>query len=244
MAKLGKQKFSLADGHESARTTFSGTIEMYLHYDTDGDFFYFPTDEMKKYFPEDSFDTFYKNTFGSCNTKQKAINVIEMLLAKEVKETRKLRIEIGMNSDLYKIHNPKHKREAGKNDDIRTWSFEQERIVDPTLPKYLQEMLERGGGVYGHGLTLKFERIMEVEVNGIKRYADCDKNWQYKKKSLSGHGANLIDWTPAAEAFLMDTQHRIDELGKVILNFFNAGDKAENLILKMESNVKLLPDGK
>lgn len=243
MAKLGKQKFSLIDGHEAARTTFSGTIEMYLHYDTDGDFFYFPSEEMKKYFPEGSFDSYYKSTFGDCNTKQKAIDVIEMLLAKEVKETRKLRIEIGMNSDLYNVRNPKHK-ESVAGADIKTWSFEQPTIIDPTLPKYLQDMLSRGSVYDSRGLTLKFYRIMEVEVNGIKKYAGCDENWKYKKKSLSSHSDNLIDWTPASEAFLIDTQSRIDELCKIILKFFNAGDKVENLILKMESNVKLLPDGK
>jgi len=244
MAKLGKQKFSVTGEHDSVRTTFSGTIEMYLYYDTEGDFFYFDRAEMEKYLPKDSVGSYHKTVFGECNTKQKAIDIIETLFATEVKETKKLRIEIGVNSDLYKVQNPKHKKEAGKSDDIRTWSFEEERIIDPTLPQYLREMLERGGSVYGHGLTLKFDRIMEIEVKGIKKYVECDKNWHYKRSHFSGHDANLIDWTPSAEAFLIDTQGRIDELGKIILKFFNAGEKAESLILKMESNVKLLPDGK
>lgn len=243
MAKLGKQKFSMTGEHNSARTTFSGTFELYLYYDSEGDYFYFDTKEMKQYLPEDAVSDYHKSVFSSCNTKQKAIDIIEILISSQLKEKRMLRISLGMPSEIYKVKNPNYKRsEPGAH--ISTWRFEDPTITDPTLPKYLQGMLD-GGGVYrGSGLTLEFVRIMEVEVNGKKMYAGCDENWKYKKSSLSSHAANLIDWTPEAEQFLINTQHTLDSLCHLVLNFFNAGDDVQNLLGKMQSKTNLLTDGK
>jgi len=241
MAKLGKQKFSMTGEHNSARTTFSGTFELYLYYDSEGDYFYFDTKEMKQYLPEDTVSDYHKGVFSHCNTKQKAIDIIEVLISSQLKEKRKLRIVLGMPSEIYKVPNPKYKK-SEPGSDIRTWRFEEQEITDPTLPKYLQEMLS--GGVYrGSGLTLEFYRIMEVEVNGKKMYAGCDENWKYKRKDLSSHAANLIDWTPEAEQFLMNTQHTLDSLCKLVLNFFNAGDDVQNLLGKMHTKTNLLTDG-
>lgn len=241
MAKLGKQKFSLSGDHNSSRTTFSGTIELYLHYSTEMDFFYFDREEMKKYLPEDVMANFKEHVFGDCDTKDKAVRVIELLISSQIKEKRKLRIEIGMSSDIYKVPNP----EYGKNKDhsLKNWNPQDPTIIDPALPSYLKEMLGRGGGVYGgSGLTLNFSRIMEVELNGTKRYAGCNSDWKYTRSDLSHHGANLIDWTPEAEKFLIETQSTLDSLCGIVLKFFNAGDNVENLLLKMGNN-KLLGEG-
>lgn len=240
MAKLGKQKFNILGEHDSGRTTFSGTIEMYLYYSAEDDMFYFHPDELKKHIPEEEIGWF-KNLFSGCKTKRQAVDVVEMLLAREVKETKKLRIEIGMNSALYKTKNPKHK-ESKPGTPIKEWSFEEKEITDPSLPKYLRDILERGGVYSGHGLTLNFVRIMELEINGMKRYAACDENWKYDRKHLSSHNDNLIDWTPAAEQFLINTQKMLDDMCQVVLKFFNNGDDVNALIKRMEenSNIKLL----
>jgi hypothetical protein len=230
MAKLGKQKFSIFGDHESGRTTFSGTIELYLYYSSEDDMFYFHPEELKKYIHEDI--GWFKNVFDGCRTKQQAIDVVELLLAKEVKETKKLRIEIGMNSSLYKVKNPKHK-ESKPGTPMREWSFEEKEIIDPSLPEYLKNILERGGVYSGHGLTLSFTRIMELEINGMTRYTVCDQNWKYDRKNVSSHSTNLIDWTPEMEKFLLDTQQKLDNLCKLVLEFFNAGQDIQSLLKKV-----------
>lgn len=237
MAKLGKQKFNLLGEHNSARTTFSGTIELYLYYNTDKDYFYFDELEMKKYLPNDS------ASFVHCKTKEQALNVIEILVSNKIKETRKLRVEIGMNSDLYKILNPKYeKSESGS--DLTGWRAPMDKhIINPEFPQYLQDMLQRGGGVYGgSGLTLKFYRIMELELNGEKLYVECDENWKYERKHFSGHDFNLIDWTPQAEQFLIETENTLNSLCEVVLKFFNAGKDVQSLLSKM-GNHKMLGEG-
>lgn len=234
MAKLGKQKFSLTGEHNSNRTTFAGVIEMYLQYDTEGDFFYFDTTEMKKYLKEDSVSPFSKSLFGDCNTKDKAIGIIELLISNSITETRKLRIEIGMNSELYKVPNPLAKEK-------RDWSAD-EVIINPDFPTYLKDMLSRGGMYKDKGITLNFERVMEVELNGIKLYGTCDKDWKYERKNLYSNSGNLIEWTLPAEEFLMDTQNKLDAMCKVILDFFNAGEKVENLLSKMTVSTNLLTE--
>jgi hypothetical protein len=198
MAKLGKQKFNILGDHNSSRTTFSGTIELYLYYSSEDDIFYFDTEELKKYIPETSL-TWYKSMFEGCRTKNEAVSVVEMLLASQIKETRKLRISIGMNSDIFKVPNPKYKKKV-PGSPMKDWNFEEQTITDPTLPQYLKNMLK--DGLYGgHGLKIEFVRIMELELNGLKRYAGCDKNWKYNRSHLSSQSENLIDWTPAAEDF-------------------------------------------
>jgi hypothetical protein len=235
MAKLGKQKFNLLGEHNSSRTTFRGTIELYLHYNTDKDFFYFEEIELKKYLPNDSV------SFAHCKTKEQALNVIEILVSNKIKETRKLRVEIGMNSELYKVLNPKYeKTESGS--DLSNWRVPMDmHITNPEYPQYLQDMLQRGGAVYGGaGLTLNFHRIMELELNGEKLYVECDKDWKYERKHFSGHDFNLIDWTPQAEKFLIETQEKLTNLCQMVLKFFNAGDDIQSLFKKMESNIKML----
>ena len=114
-------------------------------------------------------------------------------------------------------------------------------ITNPEYPQYLQDMLQRGGAVYGGaGLTLNFHRIMELELNGEKLYVECDKDWKYERKHFSGHDFNLIDWTPQAEKFLIETQEKLTNLCQMVLKFFNAGDDIQSLFKKMESNIKML----
>ena len=236
MAKLGKQKFNLLGDHNSGRTTFRGTIELYLYYDTERDYFYFDREEMKKYLPDDQVD------FSHCKTKEQAVSVIEILVSSKIKETRKLRVEIGMNSDLYKVLNPKYEKvESGS--DLRNWRAPLDQFVtNPSLPEYLQDMLARGGVYEARGLTLTFHRIMELELNGEKLYVDCDKDWKYERKHFSGHDFNLIDWTPEAEKFLIETQKTLDSLCEVVLKFFNAGKDVQSLLSKM-GNHKMLGEG-
>jgi hypothetical protein len=233
MAKLGLQKFSLTGEHNSARTTFSGTIEMHLYYNSERNYFYFNIEDIKKYIPEESAPYSEGKAFGHCETKQDAIAVMELLISSNIKEKRMLRITIGMSADLYKIDNPK----AGQR-------FEDPTIVNPELPQYLQKMIDNTGVYYGKGLTLSFVRIMELELKGKKMYAGCDENWKYDKKDITSHAANLIDWTPAAEQFLLQTQEKLDSLCKLVLEFFNAGEDVNNLLSKMTATTNLLTEGK
>lgn len=237
MAKLGKQKFNLLGDHNPEKTTFSGTIELYLYYDTEKDYFYFDKEEMKKYLPENVVCDFQSHMFGHCKTKEEAINIIEMLVSSKIKETRKLRIEIGMADENYKIPNPDYdpnRRDFGSNE---------VKIADPALPQYLRDMLKIGGVHYNStGLALRFERIMELELNGKKLYVSCDKDWKYSRKHFSGHDFNLINWTPQSEQFLINTQNMLNDMCQVVLKFFNNGDDVNALIKRMEnnSNIKLL----
>lgn len=232
MAKLGKQKFHISGSYMAARTTYIGDIEIFLYYNTDKDFFYFDREEMKKYLQDAAPDHFF---FTECDTKAKAIHKFQSLISTEVIETRMLRVKLGIPSRIWKKKNPNYDPEH-KTSRL----FEDQYIPREDIPEYLQLMLSKGSCYAASGLSLEFERVMKVEVNGKAYYTSCNEKWQYDRTSMSSYCEGLIDWTEPMETFLLETQSRLDALCEVVLKFFNAGETVEALFEKINSNQKLL----
>jgi len=233
MAKLGKQKLHLTGSYMAGRTTYRGDVELYLYYNTEKDYFYFDVQEMKKYIGDAAPQ--HGGFFSDCDTKEKALNKFQSLIKEEVTETRMIRIKIGMPSRIWKVPNPEYDK---SNETHRM--FSEERIPNPALPDYLLKMLDKGSCYSKSGLTLEFERVMKVEVNGIMYYAACKENWSYDRTSLSSYSEGLIDWNEPLETFLMKTQDNIDALCLIVLNFFNAGKDISSLMDRINKDQKLL----
>jgi hypothetical protein len=241
MAKLNKQKFELDGSYVEGRTTFSGDIELHLHYNTSKEFFYFDRDELLKYFDKSSIPDYVENLFNDCDTKRKAVDVLMVLVKKNLKEKRMISMELGMPSKLYSVRNPEY---DAQSEDDKSWGLVSKTIIDPTIPDFLNKILDAGKMYSAYGVSLSFQRVMEVEFNGVKRYASCDENWNYKRSNLHSGGHNLIEWSQEREDFLLGVQQKLDDLGKMILDYLNVPD-IEEFYLKMETDSsKLLGNGK
>lgn len=233
MAKLGKEKFSVNGIHTQGRTTSHGQVELFLYYDTTKYYFYFEREEMKKYFLYADNDLQSSSSlFSQCDTRDKAIGVVIAMLSKDSVEERWLRIELGMPSELYKIANPKYGVEGAD------WA-EQPDMIDDKLPKFLQDMLNRGGIHNGRGISIAFQRIIKITNRNKSVYAACDEKWEYKKKDVGGHSPNLIEWSAEKEFFLMNMQGQMDNMCKMVLEFFNV-KSVEELSQRMASRIKLI----
>ncbi len=237
MAKLNKQKFNNVGFHREERTTSSSNIELYLYYNTEDEYFYFDIIELLKYFKKEDLPN-TKSYFGKCDSKEKAINAMKALIVKGGKETKYLRIMIGMPDMHWKIANPE-KNERG------SYSYEK-YISDPNIPPYLADMLKRGKthSDTSSGLTIDFTKVIKIEQNNSIHFVECNKEWGYRESSLSGNGDNLIEWTQEREDFIINAQNKLNNLCMSVLNYFNAGDDVNKLFERMESNNNLLDIGK
>lgn len=226
MAKLNKEKFELGGYHKNYRTTGSGDMELYLHYDVHHHTFYFEGDEIKKHLGE----KVTAPDFSKCFTREDAIKVMKWMIDKNTVNTKMIRIEIGMPSELFCVPNPAYKIEG----------YDKKEIINPSLPKHLAEMLNGSFGE-GSGLSIKFQRVMKIESNGVAGVADCDENWNYDKRYVHrwSREGNLIEYTPEREAFLTNVQNQMNLMCKKVLDFFKE-ESLEKLYKKMESNTKLL----
>ena len=234
MAKLHKQKFDILGVHNEAQTTVSGDVELYLHYDTKNDFFYFDNKEIDKVFNIKSwFD------FKGCKTKKQATSIIELFISDSLVETRVLVLKIGVPKGLWNVKDPNYKESS---DGIR---YNSDTIPNPELPKYLVEMLKaKSLHDVSSGITLDFERVMKLEFNGMTQYSQCNKDWEYDKSHLHRNGQNQIEWTQEMEDFLINAQEKINSLSKMVLDFFNAGDDVSSLMEKVDiDSSKLLGNG-
>lgn len=232
MPKLNKEKFELTGHHIKDRTTFPGQVEMFLHYDTDKHFFYFEGKDLSKYLGEKEGHIWVN--FNSCDTRQKAIDIVKTLLAENTTKTKMLRIELNMPFKIYSKKNPKFKQENS--------IFEDELVIDGDLPEYLKEMLWRSS-MHGSGLSIVFERVMKIESNGHAVYANCNEKWEYSLSKTGTYSRNLVEWSPEREGFLISMQAQMDEMCKKVLDFFTAKNLNE-FFTRLESNVKLISDGK
>lgn len=208
MAKLGKQKFNLLGSYIPERTINKGDIEMHLYYNTENDYFYFEDSDLKKYINEDILhpDIFFKE----CNTKDKAVNKVQTLFKVEAIETKMLKVMLGIPSRLYK-----------------------EQL---NLPPYLVQMLY-AGSLYNKGIiSLDYEKVMRLEINGSTYYVKCNSDWKYDRRCINEDSKGLIEWTESVEKFLVDTQNKIDELCLTVLESFNAGETVEQLLEKIKSD--------
>lgn len=227
MAKLNKQKFNLVGYYNEERTTASGDIELTLYYNAEKEYFYFEDIELKKYLREEDIPM-TSAYFRECDTKSKAIDAMTALIVKGGVETRYLKIELKMPSDLFKIPNPETIKSLGYDN----------HIIDPKFPKYLADMLDNIHSA--SGLSIGFERVIKLQVKDIKHYVYCDKDWKYNSKSLHGRGGNLIEWTEEREKFLIDIQEKLTKLCHIVLNYFNAGEDISELFKRMESGNSFL----
>jgi hypothetical protein len=225
MAKLNKEKFEIGGYHKNYRTTGSGDMELYLHYDVHHHTFYFEGDEIRKHLGE----KVNVADFSKCFTREDAIKVMKWMIDSNSVNTKMIRIEIRMPSELYKVPNPSFNK----------GSYEK-YIINPAFQKHLAEMLD-GSSIDGSGLSIKFQRVMKIESNGVAGVADCDENWDYDKRYVHrwSKEGNLIEYTPEREAFLINVQNQMNLMCEKVLDFFNA-ESLDKLYTKMESNVKLL----
>lgn len=230
MAKLNKEKFELGGHHKNYRTTTDGDMELYLHYDVHHHTFYFESDEIQKHLGE----KVKSPDFSECFTREDAIKVMKWMIDENTANTKMLRIEIKMPSELFCIPNPAYKKNSHN---------EKEEITNPSFPKHLAGMLENFYD--GSGLAIKFQRVMKIESNGITGVADCDENWKYDKRYVHrwSKEGNLIAYTPEREAFLINVQNQMNLMCEKVLDFFKE-ESLEKLYKKMESNVKLLSANK
>jgi len=167
--------------------------------------------------------------FGKCRTRKDAIKLIEMLIARNGKETKMLRINLHMPSDFYKIKNPKYNKD--------NWT-EDQFITNLETPEFLDEMLENIYG--GRGISIEYKKIMKYEFGDITRYAVCNANWEFEIDKLYNNSKALIEWSPEREQFLVSMQEQLDEICKRVLNFFSVNTK-EELLTRMEDLTKSLP---
>lgn len=236
MAKLNKIKFKHTGKHVVNRTTYDEAFSLYLYFNTEQEYFYFDRDELKEYFTEDNMPS--QSLFNECYRKQDAVKLMEAYIFSELKETKMLQIELGIPTDLWHNPNPEYKKER------HSYMSGDKTIPDDSLPKYLLDILG-GGSLYGSiGLTINFKRVMKVEFNGVPAYCECKEDWDYKNGHLHSNGDNLIEWSQGREDFLVNTQVKIHELSKMVMDYLNVGDNIEDFYLKMESNQNLLGTGK
>lgn len=204
MAKLNKIKFNLI-GTEFRRTTFKRDIELYLYYNTENEFFYFDSNEIKKYYP-----TYNNNiSFSKCESKRMAIEMIKLYINGYKEKKRMLRVEIDIVGEI----------DINKKD----------------LCKQLQEMTgssedfkSRYDNENKREISLKFKRVLEIKSDGQSdsAYIDCDENWN-EGDSYYHYGRNLIEWSEEIESFLIKMQQQMDMLSKNLINFFNVQDVEE-----------------
>ncbi len=225
MAKLNKEKFEIGGHHKDYRTTTDGDMELYLHYDVHHHTFYFEADEIRKHLGE----KVNVADFSKCFTREDAIKVMKWMIDSNSVNTKMIRIELRMPSELFRVPNPAYNKGS-----------HEEYITNPAFPKHLAEMLD-GSFHDGSGLSIKFQRVMKIESNGVAGVADCDENWEYDKRYVHrwSKQGNLIEWTLEREAFLINVQNQMNSLCGMVLDFFNT-ESMELLMKKMESNVKLL----
>lgn len=234
MAKLGKVKFGYSGYAWKGRTTSMGDIELYLHYDSSSDIFYFNPIEVNAYLEKEREIGFYHHVFAGCRTRQSAIDVLSTLLATEGKTTKMLKIQIGIPERLWKVKNPEPKIEEK---DLRKWKPYNELIDDGKMPDYLLAMMNSYTVSERSGISISFDRVMKVEHAGVPMYASCNERWNYSPSRLSKDGKNLIEWTPERELFLIGMQEQLDELCIKVLDFFKA-DTLEKFLLRMEEQTK------
>lgn len=236
MAKLGKQKFKFDGSYMRGRTTSRGQIELYLYYDNENDHFYFSRDELKKYLDDDQLPHNPNHSiFKDCKTKQMAIDRLMTLFVKEKNEKRMIRLDLAIPSKFWTIVNPKW-----VSADESSKQLIQRRIPNPELPNFLIDILKKDNIYKGSGITIKYERIMDIEFNGSHTYAACDENWEYTSRSLSHYGENLIEWSQGREDFIIGIMSKLDTLSEMIVDYLNEPN-IEQFYLKMENNgIKLL----
>lgn len=224
MAKLKKEKFDLGSGHKSERTTSSGEIEMYLNYDASYDFFYFEMKDLRQHInPE-----LQQVNFRDCKTRSMAINIVKLLFDKSVKETKYLKIELGMPKKVYADKNEKFKDKRRDSEYLDTSS---------KMPQYLNEMMNYFTS--DNGISISIKKIMKLELNELIRYAYCRDDWGYGKEYTSNKCDGIIEWSPELEVFLNGMASQMDLMCDKVLKFFMVEDVA-TLKLKLESNTKLL----
>lgn len=93
MPKIKKEKFRL-DG-TNYETQYPGTIELTLHYDANGDFFFFPTDELKSVLGISG----PYGYFSECKTRKAAIAKVRVLLGEVTVLERYLKIRAVVGSN-------------------------------------------------------------------------------------------------------------------------------------------------
>ncbi len=222
MGKIKKEKFYITGQHLKDRTTYPGEVELTLCYDTDQDIFFFDRQEIRKFLGDSSNFT----NFDGCKTKGDAINVVKMIFAENLTETKFLKIGLKMPDRIYML-------ESGD----RNNEYSDKYIDDPSHPSHIKEMISN---IYCHsGIGMEFNRVKRLELNGFVRYVYCDKNWDYKKEHSYSDITGLIEWTEKIEMFLIQMQSQMDIMCDKVFKFFAAPD-LEQFKLRMESNDKLL----
>lgn len=204
MAKLNKIKFNLI-GTEFRRTTYKKDVELYLYYNTENEFFYFDSNEIKKYYP-----TYNNNiSFSKCESKRMAIEMMKLYINGYNDKKRMLRIEIDIVGEI----------DINKKD----------------LCEQLQEMTGHSEDFKSHydnenkrAISLKFKRVLKIKSDGQSEsaYIDCDENWN-EGDSYYHYDRNLIEWSEEIESFLIKMQQQMDMLSKNLINFFNVKDVEE-----------------
>jgi hypothetical protein len=207
MPKLGKVKIMLT-GVLRENTTYPGQIELYLHYDSSKDFFYFEPEELKKYVPNCDLKNY---NFENCRSKQEAIDIVQIFLGAHKETKRFLRIGLELIG-----HSGKSREEISEQLRVMT-TYSGSRFEN--TPKVQEETkfnsIERTIGI-------RLERVMQIKLNNSITYVSCNRNWEYENKDIGyGSNHNLIEYDPSIEQFLDKTQEQMDGLVSRITEFFN-----------------------
>jgi hypothetical protein len=223
MPKLTKEKFQWDGSYLTERTTFPTPIEMYLHYDTTKDYFYFEAKEYEPYLinKKASLD------FRLCKSKKQAMDLLGSAINKQADKKRFLRVQLGVEGNI--------------------------GLDKEMLSKHLQEMTTYGGSYYSNvsgdeqrQFSIEIERIIRVGLEGHYIFAKCDEKWQYEKSNrlvFSTWSGNLIEWDEETEIFLLSIQEGVDRLCRLVTDFFNTKN-VEELKNKIRETPNLLTQGK
>jgi hypothetical protein len=185
MPKLKKEKFTLSASVKE-RTTFTGDIELYLYYNTEHNYFYFDEHEIKNAIKLEN-----RLSFGHCDTRDKALDVIKLLIKENIVWERKFRLRLIVDKSLIEDKNEVIKR--------------------------LCDRMSYSKNQFG----LEFNRLEYTTFNGRKYYRECNQKWQPSTSINYGEYDLTIDYSEETEAFLLSMQKQIEDVSKRAIDFFS-----------------------
>ena len=216
MAKLGKVKFN-SEGKVLKNTTDRGPLTLILHYDNRKDLFYFEykdlTDQIELSTPMGS--SGFHSMFKGCDTKAKAVSIVEVLLEKNMPCERYIALRIGVNMlDINRTDlDNQFMRECVFN--VTNYNGSSSGISNDTFSALTMSVVK----------VLKYTSI----TTGMVIYAHTDKDWKKKDDKLTVridnpyHNRLMIPWTKEREEYIDSMSNNLLTISQKLLEFISKG---------------------
>lgn len=216
MAKIGKVKVDRLGKHDHFDDRKS-PYELTLYYDGTNYYFYFDIDELKKFFPN---LVASQSDFSSCDTRDKAIQLVQLLITDNLPHKKMLAISLSMG--LRGMNGYQDKRVKGKAINDRplmlATSIERDDFGDDEYTTHQLGM--RLSRYLCYEISDKREEDILIPVGGDWTVFTHRKNYftrSQKERIL------LTEWTEEREKTLIDFCSKLDQLATNLLLYLAKG---------------------